>query len=58
MKKKYYIRGYILNPATGHWVRIPEKFVKSNIVSGYEELDALFRRLNTRYLATLDEIKN
>ena len=58
MKKKYRIRGYMLNPATGHWVRIPEKFVKSNIVSGYEELDALFRRLNARYLATLDEIKD
>lgn len=57
MEKKYYIRGYILNPATGNWVRIPEKFVKSNIVSGYEELDALFRKLNARYLATLDLIK-
>ena len=57
MEKKYYIRGYILNPAPGNWVRIPEKFVKSNIVSGYEELDALFRKLNVRYLATLDLIK-
>lgn len=42
MKKKYYIRGYILNPATGNWVRIPEDFIKSNIVSGYEELDTPF----------------
>ena len=57
MKKKYRIRGYMLNPATGNWVRIPEKFVKANIVSGYEELDALFRKLDIRYLATLDEIK-
>ena len=57
MKKKYYIRGYILNPATGDWVRIPEDFIKSNIVSGYEELDALFCKLGIRYLATLDEIK-
>ena len=57
MEKKYYIRGYILNPATGNWVRITEDFVKSNIVSGYEELDAIFRKLDIRYLATLDEIK-
>lgn len=57
MEKKYYIRGYMFNPAIGNWVRIPEKFVKSNIVSSYEELDILFHRLNTGYLATLDEIK-